>query len=522
MIAMDKIFEPFVNLFTRSQIQTMLLAWVPSKLKPYYTGIMAVDMFMTTAIATGISTFVYIIFVSICSFLTGELWNKKSITVQIEYYTVGVYNDYNKNVIHEALSWLISQQTIKLTNGSFIVNIINSASNTKVNEYIPPSFNTLPENNHEISIIYKEIKFNVKYKIPERVIKSNNNNNNNNTSVFNSYTKQEKPSLYLSTTGNSGISIKSINDLLNEITKSYLENKKIMDSRYRHENIESRWHRIQKLSTNRGLDSIALDKVHENLLKKKIETFVNDKEFYERMGIPYRLGILLYGKPGTGKTSLINAISSFLNRDVYFLNLKTIKDDSDLNVAFSAVPSNQLIVLEDVDTQSEVLYRRHSIYKQPNNKNFKKSFGNDNFSKNNSGKYKDIGFDQFSLSTFLGCLDGHTLSEGNIIIMTTNHIEYLDPACIRPGRMDLHLELGYCTHYQIKKLFKIIVKTDLPDYILKNIPEKLLPPCEILTILTLYREDKVDTVSDKIHEMVKKYQNMDHENIKDRTEDQKH
>jgi ATP-dependent 26S proteasome regulatory subunit len=64
------------------------------------------------------------------------------------------------------------------------------------------------------------------------------------------------------------------------------------------------------------LNSIALDYKQEKLLKKELETFINDRKFYENLGIPYRREILLYEKPGTGKTSLINAISSHLTRDI--------------------------------------------------------------------------------------------------------------------------------------------------------------------------------------------------------------
>ncbi|RGB42339.1 P-loop containing nucleoside triphosphate hydrolase protein, partial [Rhizophagus diaphanus] len=222
----------------------------------------------------------------------------------------------------------------------------------------------------------------------------------------------------------------------------------------RYERSKNRWNFVQTLTSSRGLDSVALNESQENLLKKELETFANDKSFYERIGVPYRRGILLYGKPGTGKTSLINAISSQLSRDIYYLNLKDIKNDNELNAAFSGVPGNQIIVLEDVDTQSKVLH-----------------------------KLKIDAFAEFSLSTFLGCLDGHILAEGNIIIMTTNHVEHLDPACIRPGRMDVQLNLGYCTHYQIEKMYKSVVENPeakFPHDILEKIPENLLPPCEVM------------------------------------------
>ncbi|CAG8728467.1 11189_t:CDS:2, partial [Funneliformis caledonium] len=281
----------------------------------------------------------------------------------------------------------------------------------------------------------------------------------------------------------SSTNVDAITEFLNEVTRAHKEDQKRMKGR---------------------LDTVALDEPLELILRKELETFINDKSFYERIGLPYRRGILLYGKPGTGKTSLVNAISSQLSRDIYYLNLKNIKDDNDLSAAFSGVPPNNLIVLEDVDTQSKVLHKRTE----------------DSSSSDQQNKSEDK--PRFSLSTFLGYLDGHILAEGNIIIMTTNHVEFLDPACIRPGRMDVHLELGYCTHYQIKKMFKGVVENpevEFPRDILEQIPERLLPPCEVMMTMVLYRNE-IDMIPQKIYELVSKYINMKPEDIAKQMEEE--
>ncbi|KAJ2992680.1 hypothetical protein HDV02_002906 [Globomyces sp. JEL0801] len=115
--------------------------------------------------------------------------------------------------------------------------------------------------------------------------------------------------------------------------------------------------------------------------------------------------------------------------------------------------------------------------------------------------------------------------------MTSNHPELLDPALIRPGRIDLHLELGYCTHYQIQHMFdnvmnmksdpdqklkievkKAMVNTNVVDnpgiqgqkseisLDLSGIPEGVIPPCDAMRILLLYRTDSPEIITQKLKE----------------------
>jgi mitochondrial chaperone BCS1 len=53
----------------------------------------------------------------------------------------------------------------------------------------------------------------------------------------------------------------------------------------------------------------------------------------------------------------------------------------------------------------------------------------------------------------LNALDGVVASEERIIFMTTNHPERLDPALMRPGRVDAKEYLGHATHFQMKQMF---------------------------------------------------------------------
>ncbi|KAI8897094.1 P-loop containing nucleoside triphosphate hydrolase protein [Globomyces pollinis-pini] len=331
----------------------------------------------------------------------------------------------------------------------------------------------------------------------------------------------------------------------------YMDN---FDERFRYEyDSENGWDVSNTLHVSRGLSAVSLDKPQEKILKKDLETFMKDREFYVRMGMPYRRGYLFSGKPGTGKTSLIHAISAAYKRNLYYINLKEIKNDANLQSAFSNIAKNSIAVLEDVDAQSSVVHNRKDtlidgklIRKvlQASTENLEENPSTDTKDEQQSevdeseiGPVRLNGF-KFggpSLSTLLNCLDGYTLNDGIIIIMTSNHPELLDPALIRPGRIDLHLELGYCTHYQIQHMFDNVMnmKSD-PDQKLKptdeievkkgmmntkvvdnpgiqvqkseisldlsGIPEGVIPPCDAMRILLLYRTDSPEIITQKLKE----------------------
>ncbi|CAL9222413.1 unnamed protein product [Arabidopsis halleri] len=81
---------------------------------------------------------------------------------------------------------------------------------------------------------------------------------------------------------------------------------------------------------------------------------------------------------------------------------------------------------------------------------------------------------QISLSGLLNFVDGlwSSCGEERIIIFTTNHKEKLDPALLRPGRMDVHILMDYCTPYVVKKLVTMYLKLD--DHVLFDPIEKVV------------------------------------------------
>ncbi|XP_050230164.1 AAA-ATPase At2g18193-like [Mercurialis annua] len=181
-------------------------------------------------------------------------------------------------------------------------------------------------------------------------------------------------------------------------------------------------------------DALAMDYERKQSIIDDLNRFLSRKEYYKRIGKAWKRGYLLYGPPGTGKSSLIAAMANYLKFDVYDLELANIISDSDLRRAMLDIDRKSITVIEDIDCNSEAHSRAKSKRKS--------SSSDDDDSDDELRVTK-----QFSLSALLNCIDGlwSSCAEERIIVFTTNHKEVLDPALLRPGRMDMHIHMSYCT-----------------------------------------------------------------------------
>ncbi|XP_065216691.1 mitochondrial chaperone BCS1 [Planococcus citri] len=181
----------------------------------------------------------------------------------------------------------------------------------------------------------------------------------------------------------------------------------------------------------RPLSSVVLDEGVSNKILRDINEFIDKPSWYFDRGIPYRRGYLLHGPPGCGKSSFIKALAGELSRGICVLNLseRGLSDDR-LNHLLVSAPQNSIILLEDVDG----------------------AFPNRVESPQMQTAYE--GLSRLTMSGLLNSLDGVASAEGRILFMTTNHPERLDAALIRPGRVDLKQYVGYCTEYQIMKMYE--------------------------------------------------------------------
>ncbi|GAB5359569.1 hypothetical protein AAMO2058_000554700 [Amorphochlora amoebiformis] len=171
--------------------------------------------------------------------------------------------------------------------------------------------------------------------------------------------------------------------------------------------------------------TVVLDANIADELLHDARTFLKSQKWYSDRGIPYRRGYLLYGPPGCGKTSFTQVIAGELKQDMCMLSLSDKNlDDSRLAANLREAPLNSIILLEDVDA---VFVERTSVQKD------------------NNGRV--------TFSGLLNAIDGVASQEGRMLFMTTNHIEKLDPALVRPGRCDVRVELKKASSMQMREIF---------------------------------------------------------------------
>ncbi|KDP25708.1 hypothetical protein JCGZ_24009 [Jatropha curcas] len=178
-----------------------------------------------------------------------------------------------------------------------------------------------------------------------------------------------------------------------------------------------------------SFDTLAMDPELKKSIMDDLDRFLERKEFYQRVGKAWKRGYLLYGPPGTGKSTLIAAMANYLKFDIYDLELPSIPSDAELRNVLLKTTNRSILVVEDIDCNSQVYDRQKIANRQEQLMNPKKHTK------------------EFSLSTLLNCVDGlwSSCGEARIIVFTTNHKEVLDPALLRPGRMDMHIHMSYCT-----------------------------------------------------------------------------
>ncbi|KAH6828491.1 P-loop containing nucleoside triphosphate hydrolases superfamily protein [Perilla frutescens var. hirtella] len=183
--------------------------------------------------------------------------------------------------------------------------------------------------------------------------------------------------------------------------------------------------------------------------------FSKSQDYYKKAGKAWKRGYLLHGPPGTGKSTMVAAMANLLKYDVYDLELTAIKNNTELRKLLMNTTRKSIIVIEDIDCSLDVTAQRG---RDGGGGNDDKKEGKDDPMKEKMKKEEKKG-SKVTLSGLLNTIDGlwSACPTERIIVFTTNHVEKLDKALIRRGRMDEHIELSYCGF----EAFKILVKNYL-------------------------------------------------------------
>jgi mitochondrial chaperone BCS1 len=193
----------------------------------------------------------------------------------------------------------------------------------------------------------------------------------------------------------------------------------------------------------RLIDSVLLKPGEKEHLMQDIERFRSSRERYRRLGVPYHRGYLFYGPPGTGKTSLVSALAAKFGMSIYVVNLAEMNDRA-LKKSMNWVPENSVILFEDIDCMKTATRRLQLDGRQPQQEGGVKT----------SDTGTSTGQGGVSLSGLLNVLDGFSAPENVIYVMTTNDADAIDPALLRPGRIDYKLLLGPASESQKVALYR--------------------------------------------------------------------
>lgn len=327
--------------------------------------------------------------------------------------------------------------------------------------------------------------------------------------------------------------IKYIQSYINDCYKLYLEklNEEMNNKQFIfvYENYDKTTKQLNfttyPFDTTCNIDKIYFD--DKDNLMKQIDFFKDNKEWYQKNGKPYTLGICSYGNPGCGKTSFEKSLAKYLNRHLIIVDLSKINNQYEADQIFFSEKINgkhisydkRIYIFPDVDAMNSVVTQRKELI---DNKNKNQQQDIYNFVKNMKENMNDFGINdivsqinqhnimikpddiskELNLSKFLNIIDGIPERTGQIIIFNTNYPDQLDDALLRPGRVDclIHFQKMNADNMLTMILnFFELKETDKNDYDYisqnkKNIRDKLSTierkwtPAELFQICSKYND----------------------------------
>jgi mitochondrial chaperone BCS1 len=198
------------------------------------------------------------------------------------------------------------------------------------------------------------------------------------------------------------------------------------------------WLRVDGIA-RRKVETVILPEGVMERMVEDLNVFLHAKDRYRFFGIPYHRGYGLFGPPGGGKTSLVQALAGHFNLTLHMLNLASVWSDEQLFSLINHLMPGSILLIEDID--AAIGPARTAEATRPAEKG-----------------------PGVSLSALLNVLDGVYSKDGMITFLTSNHPEHLDPALLRDGRIDVRLDLKSPTRRQAERLFFRFFPQEHPQY----------------------------------------------------------